>query len=347
MSNTYEEIKARILSNTQIDADKREGSFLNNMASPNALEISNCYTNQQGLHKMSFVKNGYFNYLDDKCEEWGICRKQGTKSVGEVIFEGENGTVISNGTMLYYNDLYYTVLNDADIMENQATLVVEAVEVGKSYNLLANTELTLQEKINGVVRVYVKSDMTSGTDVEDDEMYRDRFLETIKKSYTSGNVAHYEKWATEVDGVGACKVYPLKNGNGTVEVVITNADMLGASGELINSVKANIEENRPIGANVTVVSATEKLINVNANVNVASGYTIEEIELEFTEKLTKYLKEISFNTSYVSVARLGNLLLDTLGVFDYAEFKVNNATNNIALSDTDVPKVGTITLVEV
>ena len=32
MSKTYEEIKQRILNNTDIDVDKREGSFLNNMA---------------------------------------------------------------------------------------------------------------------------------------------------------------------------------------------------------------------------------------------------------------------------------------------------------------------------
>lgn len=347
MSKTYEEIKQRVLNNTDIDVDKREGSFLNNMASPLCYELAKFYIEQQDLVNMAFVKNGYFNYLDAKCEEYGISRKQGTKAVGEVIFTGENGTLISNGAMLFVDGLYFVVLNDATIVENQAELVVEALEVGKQYNLLANTRLTATEPINGVNDIYVKSNFENGTDVESDEDLRDRFFTTIKKSYTSGNVAHYEMWTLEVDGTGACKVYPLKNGNGTVEIVITNSDMLGASSELIESVKANIEEKRPIGASVTVVSATEKAINVSATIRLVKGYDIEEVKAEFATKLTQYLKEIAFKDTYISIARLGNLLLDTTGVFDYADFKVNGVNSNIILSDTDVPKVGELSLVSV
>lgn len=342
MSKTYEEIKQRVLSNTNIDVDKREGSFLNNMASPLSYELAKFYIEQQDLVNMAFVRNGYFNYLDAKCEEYGISRKQGTKSVGEVVFTGENGTLISNGTILSVDGLYFVVLNDATISENQAELVVEALEVGKQYNLLANTKLTLTEPINGVNNVYVKSNFENGTDIESDEDLRERFFTTIKKSYTSGNVAHYEMWTLEVNGTGACKVYPLKNGNGTVEIVITNSDMLGASSELIEKVKANIEEKRPIGASVSVVSATEKAINVSATVRLARGYSQSEVEALFKEKLTQYLKEIAFKDTYVSTARLGNLLLDTTGVFDYADFRVNGAMNNVELLDTDVPKVGEI-----
>ena len=342
MSKTYENIKNRILDNMKIDIDKREGSFLNNMVSPISQELAKAYIEQEDLVNMAFVRNGFFNYLDLKCEEYGIYRKEGTKAVGEVIFTGENDTSIPNGTILYSNDLYFVVLNDADIVGEQAELVIEALEVGKQYNLLANTKLSLTEPMYGITDIYVKSDITNGTDIEADEELRDRYFDTIKKSYTSGNVAHYEAWTTEVSGVGLCKVYPLKNGNGTVEVVITDSNMLGASSELIESVKANIEEKRPIGANVSVVSATEKVVNITANITLASGYSVEEIKSDFANKVTEYLKEISFKSSYVSNARLGNLLLDTNGVFDYTEFKINNLSTNIALSDIEVPKLGTI-----
>ena len=342
MSKTYENIKQRILNNININIDKREGSFLNNMVSPISQELAKAYIDQEDLVNMAFVRNGFFNYLDLKCEEYGIYRKEGTKAVGEVIFAGDNGTSIPNGTILYSNDLYFVVLNDADIVGEQAELVIEALEVGKQYNLLANTRLIASEQINGVTDIYVKTDISNGTDIETDEELRDRYFDTIKKSYTSGNVAHYEAWVTEVPGTGLCKVYPLKNGNGTVEIVITDSNMLGASSELIESVKANIEEKRPIGANVSVVSATEKVVNITANITLAGGYSVEEVKTDFTNKVTEYLKDISFKSSYVSNARLGNLLLDTSGVFDYTEFKINNLTSNIALLDIEVPKLGTI-----
>ena len=342
MSNTYENIKQRILDNIDIGIDKREGSFTQNLISPLSQELAKFYIEQEDLVNMAFIRNGFFNYLDDKCWEYGIDRKIGTSAVGEVVFEGENNTPISNGTVIYHNDLYYVVLNDADIKNGEAELIVEAYEMGKRYNVIKNTEFTLREDIEGVTKVYAKDDFKGGSDTETDEELRDRYFETIKKSYTSGNVAHYETWATEVNGVGLCKVYPLKNGNGTVEIVITDSNMLGASSELIESVKANIEEKRPIGANVSVVSATEKAINIKANITLASGYTVEEVKAEFTNKVIEYLKEISFKSSYISNARLGNLLLDTNGVFDYTEFKINNLTANIALSDTEVPKLGTV-----
>ena len=342
MSNSYEAIKQRILDNIKSDIDKREGSFTQNMISPVSEELAKIYLEQRDLLDMAFVRNGFFNYLDDKCWEYGIDRKIGTSAVGEVTFEGADGTSISNGTVIYHNDLYYVVLNDADISNGKADLIVEAYEMGKKYNVIRNTEFALKENIQGVTRVYAKEDFKGGTDTETDEELRDRYFDTIKKSYTSGNVAHYEAWTTEVSGVGLCKVYPLKNGNGTVEVVITDSNMLGASSELIESVKANIEEKRPIGANVSVVSATEKAINITANITLASGYSVEEVKSEFTNKVTEYLKDISFKSSYVSNARLGNLLLDTNGVFDYTEFKINNLSTNIALEDIEVPKLGTI-----
>ena len=342
MPKTYENIKQRILDNIKLDIDKREGSFTQNLISPLSQELTKFYIEQEDLVNMAFIRNGFFNYLDLKCEEYGIYRKEGTKAVGEVVFVGDNGTSIVNGTTLSCDGLYYVVLNDADIVNNQAELVVEALEVGKQYNLLANTKLSLAEAINGVSDIYVKESFKNGTDIEADEELRDRYFETIKKSYTSGNIAHYEQWSTEVSGVGLCKVYPLKNGNGTVEIVITDSNMLGASSELIESVKANIEEKRPIGANVSVVSATEKAINITANITLASGYSVEDVKAEFVNKVVEYLKDISFKSSYVSNARLGNLLLDTNGVFDYTEFKINDLTSNIALNDVEVPKLGTV-----
>ena len=49
-----------------------------------------------------------------------------------------------------------------------------------------------------------------------------------------------------------CKVIPLWNGAGTVKIVIVDADNRPADSELISKVKEHIEENRPIGAEVTV-----------------------------------------------------------------------------------------------
>ena len=132
--------------------------------------------------------------------------------------------------------------------------------------------------------------------------------------------------------------------NGTVEVVVTNSDMLGASEELLRSVKNNIESKRPIGASVTVVSAIEKEISVTADLTIEDEYLIEDIEKEFKIEAEKYLKDIAFTKNYISIARLSNILLSIDGVVDYSNFKLNNSSNNITLSDTNVPKLTSIKL---
>ena len=345
----YEEIKDRILNNLNTDIDKREGSFTNDMISPISLELEKAYTNQQDLVDMAFVRNGFFNYLDLKCEEFGISRKNGTKAVGTVVFEGTDNTLISNGTVLYLDELYFVVLNDETITSGQAELIVEAYETGAEYNLLSNTELTLQDNIEGVTRVYVKEDINTGTDVESDEELRERFFDTIKKSYTSGNKAHYEKWVSEVEGVGRYIVYPLKNGNGTVGITITNANMGVADSTLITNVTEYVNGNKPIGASIEVISATENTINITANVDIATSTTIDTVKAEFIEKVKEYFKNISLDgvTSTVSIAKIGNLLFEITGVLDYNTLKLNTVTTNISLSQDVIPKIGTVTLMEV
>ena len=337
----FESIRDEILNNISAKIDKREGTFTYDMISGVAVELAKAYMSMEDIINLAFIEDGFDTYLDRKVSEIGIYRKEGTKATGSANVSADSGVVISNGTILRAGDLDFVVLNDITVPQ-ETEIFIEALEVGAKFNLLKGTRLSLVESINGVIEITVKSNLSNGTDIETDEELRDRYFTTVKKSYTSGNVAHYELWTQEVPGVGACKIYPLKNGNGTVEIVITDSNMLGASSELIESVKANIEEKRPIGANVSVVSATEKAINITANITLASGYSVEEVKSEFTNKVTEYLKDISFKSSYVSNARLGNLLLDTNGVFDYTEFKINNLSTNIALSDIEVPKLGTI-----
>ena len=66
-------------------------------------------------------------------------------------------------------------------------------------------------------------------------------------------------------------------GAGKVKVIILS-DKYGAPDEVIlENVEAHIEEERQIGAEVTVVAATPKAATVVVTVKVASGYNITDI----------------------------------------------------------------------
>ena len=121
-------------------------------------------------------------------------------------------------------------------------------------------------------------DFKNGVDIESDEDLRKRFVKVVNNPSTSGNKAHYEEWALEVDGVGRAIVYPLWNGNGTVKVMIIGNDNKPVTEEIIENCKLHIEENMPIGCQLTVITPSLLNVVINASVEVKVGYTLEDIK---------------------------------------------------------------------
>ena len=48
--------------------------------------------------------------------------------------------------------------------------------------------------------------------------------------------------------------------------------------------------------------------------------------------------------SYVSMARVGNLLLGTDGIEDYSNLLLNGLSDNVSLSEEEIAVTGTVTL---
>jgi uncharacterized phage protein gp47/JayE len=343
MSNTYENIKQRILDNINIDIDKREGSFTSNMVSALAEELAKAYINMSDILSLGFIEDTFDTFLDKRVSEFGVYRKQGTKAIGEIKVEGKEGVTIENGTLVKANDLYFTVLNDIELPTDNI-LYVEANEVGYKYNLLANTEFELVEKNDKVTKLVNETDFSKGVDVESDEDLRKRFVKVVNNPSTSGNKAHYEEWALEVDGVGRVIVYPLWNGNGTVKVMIIGNDNKPVTEEIIENCKLHIEENMPIGCQLTVITPSLLNVAINASVEVKVGYTLEDIKADFEASLNDYLKEITTELTY---SKVYGLLANHVGVEDISMLKLNNSSNNITISEDKIINISEINFSEV
>ena len=172
----------------------------------------------------------------------------------------------------------------------------------------------------------------------------DRYLTKVQKPSTSGNRYDYYNWAMECDGVGAARVFPLANGPGTVKVVISDAGMSAAGAGLVQEVQEHIEELRPVGADVTVASVTEKAINVSAGIKVRTGTNLGTVEHAFQAAMAGYLRKEALDLSYVSLAKIGNLLLGIDGVEDYFDLLLNGDAGNVSLNDEELAVPGAITL---
>ena len=342
-NQTYEVIKQRILDNINIDIDKREGSFTSNMVSALAEELAKAYINMGDILSLGFIDDTFDTFLDKRVSEFGVYRKAGTKAIGEIKVEGKEGAIITNSTLIKANDLYFTVLNDIELPTDNI-LYVEANEVGYKYNLLANTEFELVEKNDKVTKLVNETNFSKGVDVESDEDLRKRFVKVVNNPSTSGNKSHYEEWALEVDGVGRAIVYPLWNGNGTVKVMLVGNDNKSVSEDIINNCKLHIEENMPIGCQLTVTTPSLLNITIKASIELKEGYDIEDVKLDFEASLNEHLKGITTELIY---SKVYGLLVNHSGVEDVTSFTINDNNINISISEDKIINISEVTLSEV
>lgn len=94
---------------------------------------------------------------------------------------------------------------------------------------------------------------------------------------------------------------------------------------------------KPVGADLTVGTAEEIAINVSCKIEMTGNVT-ENIKKNISEYLTK----ISFSKGYVSYAKIGQAILNTDGVIDYTNLTVNQSTNNVPITETQIAVLGVL-----
>ncbi len=343
--NSQQTILNRMLQNISNDVAKFEGSFTYDALSPTSNELAQVYITDDNILKRTSPYTATGTDLENITNPYGVTRKPGKKATTEILVNAVVGTFLKSGILFGSSaGLMYQVTRDT-VLTNQSMLVnIEAIDVGSKYNVPANVITQLPVQVNGVISMTNPNPVTNGYDAESDESLRERYFERLQTPATSGNKYHYRNWAKEVTGVGDAKVFPLWAGKGTVKVVVIDSNKKAAASALINTVLNHIEENRPIGATPTVVSAVEKKINISAKLVLSNNYTIQQVQDKFSEIQTEYFKSTAFKDSYISYARIGNLLLNTPGVIDYIDLKINGAISNIGFEDEEIPVLGILSL---
>lgn len=332
-NRTFENILAEMLAAVTSDVDKREGSIIYDALAPAAYKLSEAYFELNNFVDLVFADTAVDGYLDRKAGDFGVARKPAVKAVRKVTASAP----IPIGSRWSIESVIYSI--ESMISTGVYSAICESYgEIGNAYS----GSLQSIENISGI-EVSLTDIISSGQEEESDENLRSRLFTKLRKPATSGNAYHYEQWALEVEGVGACKVFPLGNGAGTVKLLILDSNK-EIDETLETKVYDYIEQVRPIGATVTVDSPTAKLIDVSATLALDGSISLVDVQSAFQGSLEEYLKSVTFKSASVSYAVIGSMLLSTAGVQDYSNLQVNTGTANIVISDTEAPVAGTITL---
>lgn len=339
-SVTYEVILQRMINNVleqNPNLDTREGSVIFTALAPAAVELQNMYIELDALLNETFAGTATREYLIRRADEVGIEPNAASKAV----LRGEFNIDVPIGSRFNLDEVNFQVTEK--IQDHVFKLQCETAGVIGNNKIGALIPI---DYIDGLTSAKITEVLIPGEEEEDTETFRTRYFSQIKNSAVDANTAQYQKWANEYTGVGKCKVFPLWNGVNTVKVSILNADQGVASASLIADFQKYLDPGSqglgngaaPIGAVVTVSTATAITISVRADVILAAGYS--EVS-GINEAVTEYLKGLAYSKNTVSFIGLGAAILDVPCVEGIQNLKVNDGTADIPLTSEQIPVFGT------
>lgn len=339
-SDILRRMKEDYESNAEENVSLIEGTFSGDVLSASAAEFEKAYAEAALIIEAAFATTSWSQYLTMRAAEAGIIRKEATPAIGMLTVTG-TGTVYAGAQFSTADGILFEAIETVSIVQS-GKVNVQAVEAGSRGNVAAGAVNTIPMSIAGISGVINEETMHDGYDEEPDDSLRERYLLHVRNPGTSGNKTHYLEWATSVAGVGSARVIPTWNGPGTVKVIIVDSNYESASEELVQKTADYIETVRPVGAMVTVVAATPKVIDVAADIigDVDENAFREAARAYFIEIEKKSIQDET--SEYVAIAQIGSLIIEDGRADDYTGLTINGTNGNIPLSDEEIAVLGEV-----
>lgn len=339
------------------NVDTREGSMVYNACASAAMEMAIGYVDLNYFADNSFVPTASRGYKLLGCQDVGINVSVFNATAG--VFKGEFNVEVPIGSRWNCGNYNFEVIEF--IGHNE---LYEYQMVCETTGTLPNTtlgDLTPITDIPSGLEVAILTEcLILGEDEASNDDITEYYLNHVSGTAYDGNVAQYEKWCSDYNGIGNHKVTGLWNGANTVKVSILDINNRAASETLIQEFQEYLDpltaelnddptaENypqgrgmgngkAPIGAIVTVGTATEKEITVSATLTLANGYSTA---VGVDDALTKYFSELAYNNNYVNYMSVGSVILSCASVDSLTGLQINGGTADIELGSEEIPILG-------
>lgn len=300
---TYEEILQKMQNEfeelTGMEADRASdiGIRLKLLAGQLAgLEVRIDYLLRQALPQTADGK-----YLDMHAALRGMQRRKASCAQGTLSFsrtmQTETDIIIPKGTVCStgeVQDIRFETLETAVLPKGGRLIDVpaQALESGKSGSVAAGAVSVMITPPQGIEEVTNTAAFRGGEDIEDDASLRARLLESYRRVSNGANKAFYRNAALSDKDVTEAAVLPRVRGNGTVDVVI----YCGSNGDysdVIPRVQADLQEKSEIGVDVLVRRAILAPIMVDIDVEIADGYTYQQVGTQISKTLIAFGEDMA------------------------------------------------------
>ena len=340
MSLTYDALLQRALKRVSSQMDTSEGSFLFDAIAPCVAELYEAYLYIEELEKRVFADTAYGKYLERRAAERGIYRKSATYAIRKAYFNVD----VPIGSRWAKEELVYTVTEKIQ----EGVFLAKANQTGAIGNRYSG-ELVNMDFIENLNSATLGEVVIAGEDEEEDESLRLRYFRSFEKEAFGGNKRDYEEKIGSIEGVGVVKVYPTWAGGGTVKVRLLDAEHNVPSPELVQTVQELVDPIEtsgeglgiaPIGHKVTVEGAEEVEVQITTQL-IFRGIDWDNIKNEVTSVVEEYFKQLRSKWNeediVVRISQIEARLLDIEGIIDVQGTKLNGSSNNLYLTDEQVP----------
>lgn len=303
---------------------------------------------------------GFRRYLDSVPETvFDFDKKQGTYSTVGVVFtrEGSSGLItIPAGTRLNTpSGLRFILDSDtiiADGNTDSASSEVTGEKVGSAYNVSTGSITILEDQVSGTVLTVTNPlAATGGVDTESALSYSNRFQAYIEGLGRS-NIAGLSAGVLSVDGITSVSVVELfpAISNVNVYVYVDDGSTVGISAELVQSAQDVIDGDgtesnpgyRAAGVNVVVQAPAIQTQDVDVTIEIIAGVDTDQVESDIIDAVTQYINNLGVGSDIV----YNEIVSSIMGVYGIADCDITDPVDNAAVSDSQVGRLGTLTITQ-
>jgi len=375
---TYAEILRQMLEQVDDSLDKREGSLIQTAVAPGAWYLEGLALVLSQIQQGAYVATASGQDLDYLVANRGLTRTAATYAVRQGQFNVQIPagsffkTVNGNDSVLFTSgDLISTTAG----VYTYAMTCQTAGEIGNAYT----GQILPVTAISGLTTATIGASITDGEDEETDEALRSRYVASFDTAPFGGNISEYRQAILAVPGVGGVQIYPanIYQGGGTCLCSIINSDYAPASPALVQTVQniicpaddsdpytpsSNGYGIAPIGAAVTIVSATQLTVNVSADIVFAASVEdgVNTYGDEIRAAIAVYIQTVakSWGNALVSnrisypvtvyISRVSYAILTVPEVVSVSNLTLNGSSSDLTLTETSalqqIPVLGEVTL---
>lgn len=374
---TQKAIQTQLLSQVSDKVDRRQGSIVQTVLGPVAWYLEGLYMLLAQVQENAYAETAVGDGLDYICSLRGVTRKSAVSAIRKGTFNVE---VPVGSTFKTINGADSVIFESGDLISGETGSyvyqMISAVPgaLGNAYtgNLLPITA------ISGLTSARLGEIMSPGADEEDDDSLRSRFFATFDVAAFGGNISAYRNAILSIEGVGAVQVYPAWKGGGTVLCSILDSELTPAEDGLVEQVQKIIcpSENglqtpspngygmAPIGAAVTITTATNLTLNISAKIQFAATVRngAEMYQEKIEEKVKEYLDSVcrtwgnaikGQKIEYVVAvyaSRIVATILEIPDIVNVTDVLINGSQGDLTLTETaelqQIPSLGEVTIHE-